>query len=207
MKRADQHDEHRIRERRQRVAYEAARLIARHGLQDYRQAKLKAAQQLGILDDASLPRDAEVQAQLREYQSLFQGAEQPRQLRLRREAALEAMQFFERFQPRLVGSVLDGTADANSPVRLQVFSDDADAFAHFLIDARLPASQLVERRLRLDREQVAGFPAWGFAADGLAFEITVLPPELLRHAPLGADHKPMPRASLAALRKLIAEAG
>src|SRR3990167_1292317 len=190
-------------ERRQRIAFEAARLMARDGMQDPRQAKLRAARQLGIDDEASLPRDADVREQLLGYQRLFRGDEQSRQLQVRREAAVPAMQFFQSFQPRLVGSVLDGTADATSPIRLQVFSDDPELFARFLMDAKLPASQLPEQSLRVDRETRARFPAWAFEADGLAFEIMVLPQALLRQAPLGADAQPMARASLAAVRKLV----
>lgn len=205
MKRADKHGRVAAnRTGRQRIAYEAARLMALHGVQDYHQAKLKAAQHLGIADEAALPRNAEVQAQLRDYQRLFQGDEQPRQLRLRREAALPAMEFFAAFQPRLFGSVLDGTADGHSPICLQAFSDDADEFARFLLESNLPA-KLAERKLHLDREQSISVPAWTFAADGLEFEVSVLPTTLLRQAPLGHDGKPMPRASLTTLRKLLAE--
>jgi len=207
MKRADRHDESRLRARRQRVAYEAARLIALHGVQDYQLAKQKAAQALGISDDASLPRNTEVQDQLRDYQRLFQGDEQPRELRRRREAALEAMKFFERFDPRLVGSVLDGTADTHSPIDLQVFSDDPDEVARFVFEAKPPA-QLRERKLRIGRESVRAFPAWEFSVDGLSIEIVVLPIEQLRQAPLSAvDGKPMQRATPAAVRKLLAEDG
>lgn len=206
MKRADRADPGRLQERRQRIAYEAARLIARHGLQDYQQAKRKAAQQLGFLDDASLPGNAEVLAQLRDYQRLFQADEQPRQLRLLRQAAVPAMQFLERFDPRLVGRVLDGSADAHSPIALQVFCDDVEDFARFLHDARLPATARPEQRLRLDREQAGMFPAWSVVVDGLPFEITVLPSPMLRQPPLSpVDHKPMARATLAALRKLLAD--
>src|SRR3546814_9984626 len=57
MHRARQHAETRVRERRHRLAHEAARLMAEGGIRDFHQAKLKAASRLGILDDASLPRD------------------------------------------------------------------------------------------------------------------------------------------------------
>ena len=192
--------------RRQQVAFEAARLMARQGIQDPREATIRAARQLGIDDEASLPPDAEVREQLLGYRRLFGGDEPSRQLRRRREAAMPAMQFFQSFQPRLVGSVLDGTADAASPIRLQAFSDDPELFARFLMDANLPASQLPDESLRVNRETRARFPAWAFEADGLGFEITVLPNALLRQAPLGTDAQPMPRASLAALRKIL-EAG
>src|SRR3546814_19953739 len=55
-----------------RPAHEAARLIAEGGIRDFHQAKLKAAERLGILDDASLPRNREIEDALREYQRLFQ---------------------------------------------------------------------------------------------------------------------------------------
>lgn len=203
MKREREQRESQLRLRRQQVAYEAARLMARHGLHDPRQAKLRAARQLGIDDEASLPRDADVRAQLLDYQRLFGGDEGSRQLRIRRAAAIPAMEFFQAFQPRLVGSVLDGTADAASPIRLHAFSDDPEAFARFLMDARLPATQLPEQSIRVNRDTRARFPAWAVEADGLGFEITVLPHALLRQAPLGADAQPMARASLAAVRKLV----
>lgn len=207
MKRNDRHREGQLRERRQRVAFEAARLIAQHGLQDYRQAKLRAARKLGILDEASLPRDLDVRDQLREYQRLFRGGEQTGQLRRLREAAVQAMQFFGPFQPRLVGSVLDGTADAHSTVRLQVFSEDADEFARFVLDADMPPSTLAERRLRLSGGETASVPAWRFQADGIEFEVAVLPPGLLRQAPLGDDDQPMARATVATLRGLLEQDG
>ncbi len=204
MKRPGRQDDSRLRERRQRVAFEAARLMARQGVDDFHQAKLKAARQLGIDDEASLPRNVEVQEQLREYQRLFLGQQQPGELRRRREAALQSMEFFAPFQPRLVGSVLDGTADAHSPVCLQVFSDDADAVARYLLDARVPAGLAGQKRLRVSRERHAVFPAWRFSAEGLPFEVTVLPESLLRQAPLDeVDGKPMQRAGAGALRQLI----
>ncbi len=203
MKRERDQRESQLRLRRQQVAYEAARLMARQGLQDPRQAKIRAARQLGIDDEASLPRDADVHAQLLDYQRLFGGDEASRQLRIRRAAAIPAMEFFQSFQPRLVGSVLDGTADAASPIRLHAFSDDPEAFARFLMDARLPATQLPEQSLRVDWDTRARFPAWAFEADGLGFEITVLPHALLRQAPLGMDAQPMARAGVAAVRKLL----
>jgi hypothetical protein len=204
MHRARQHAETRIRERRHRLAHEAARLMAEGGIRDYHQAKLKAAARLGIADDASLPRNREIEDALRQYQRLFQGEAQALGLRQRREAALRALEFFEPFEPRLVGPVLDGTADANAPIALHLYSDDADAVPRFLDDHTIPAEPR-SRRLRLDRERSGEFPVWLFSAEDLTFDLTVLPEAALRQAPLSAiDEKPMPRASLAQLRALLA---
>ncbi len=205
MHRARQHAETRTRERRHRLAHEAARLMAEGGIRDFHQAKLKAAARLGIHDDASLPRNREIEDALREYQRIFLGQGQARALRQRREAAARALEFLAPFEPRLVGPVLDGTADTTSPVLLHAYTDDADAVARFLDEHGIPAEPR-ERQLRLDRERRADLPVWVFGAEDLAFDITVLPLHALRQAPLSSvDERPMRRASLAQLRQLLAE--
>lgn len=205
MHRARQHAATQTRERRHRLAHEAARLMAEGGIRDYHQAKLKAAARLDIHDDASLPRNAEIEDALRQYQRLFAGADHGTQLRQRREAALRAMDFLHAFAPRLCGPVLDGTADINSPVQVQVHSDDADAVQRFLEEHGIPAESRM-RRLRLDRERSLDVPVWVFSAEDLTFDIAVLPYDALRQPPLSAiDEKPMRRASQAQLRDLLSQ--
>ena len=202
---AHAHAQTRIRERRQQLAHEAARLMAEGGIRDYHQAKLKAAQRLGILDDASLPRNREIEAALREYQRLFLGNDQAAAVRLRRDAALRALEFFGNFGPRLVGPVLEGTADGNSAVSLHLHDDDADAVPRWLDEHGIPAESR-SRHVRLDRNRDGDFPVWLFSADSLAFELTVLPADVLRQAPLSAlDGKPMRRASAAQLQAMLAD--
>ncbi|MGY0652181.1 hypothetical protein ACW7GZ_10015 [Luteimonas sp. A537] len=204
MRRARQHAERNTRERRHRLANEAARLMAEGGIRDYHQAKRKAADRLGIHDDASLPRNREIEDALREYQRLFLGDAQAVTLRTRRDAALQALDFFGPFQPRLVGRVLDGTADQHTAVSLHLHIDDADEVTRFLADAGIPA-EAGSRRIRLDRARDCDAPVWTFNADGLAFDLTVLPLDTLRQAPLsGIDERPMPRASRAQLQELLA---
>ena len=202
---AHQHALTRTRERRHRLAHEAARLMAEGGIRDYHQAKLKAAARLGIHDDASLPRNREIEDALREYQRLFQGDFQSRGLRERREAALRALEFFAAFEPRLVGPVLEGTADAGSPVALHLYVDDPKRVPQFLEQHGVPA-EASSRRLRLDRARSADFDVWVFSAEGLTFDLTVLPTDALRQAPLSSvDEKPMKRASASQLRQMLAD--
>jgi len=200
---AHQHAQTRTRERRHRLAHEAARLMAEGGIRDYHQAKLKAAERLGIFDDASLPRNREIEDALREYQRLFQ-PDNVTAVRQRREAALRALEFFRDFEPRLVGQVLEGTADTRSPVTLHLYSDDPDAAPRFLDQHGIPA-EARSRRLRLDRERTGDFPVWVFSAEEITFDVTVLPLDVLRQAPLSStDEKPMRRASATQLRQLLA---
>ena len=205
MHHARQHAETRTRERRHRLANEAARLMAEGGIRDFHQAKLKAAERLGIHDDASLPRNREIEDALREYQRLFHAESQSAGLRQRREAALRALDFFARFHARLVGPVLEGTADANTPVALQLYTDDQEAVPQLLDDSGIPA-ELRTRRVRLDRQRSHDVPVWIFTAEDLSFDLTVLPHDTLRQAPLsGVDEKPMRRASASQLRQLLAD--
>ncbi|BFI97254.1 MAG: hypothetical protein RSP_27640 [Rhodanobacter sp.] len=198
------HASDRQQRNRLRVAQEAARLMSEHGIRDFHRAKLKAAERLGILDEQALPRNQEIEQALREHQRLFHAGSQPQWLQERREAAVEAMRFLARFEPRLVGAVLDGTADAHSAVCLHVFSDDPDAVHRHLHEHGVPF-ETQTRRLRVSRDGQDEFPVLLFAADTLPFDLTVLPHDALRQAPLDrVDEKPMRRASLAAVEELLA---
>jgi len=200
------HAQDRLQRNRLRVAQEAARLMSEHGIRDFHHAKIKAAERLGILDAQALPRNNEIEDALREHQRIFHADSQPQLLQQRREAAVEAMRFLERFDPRLVGAVLEGTADAHSAVCLHLFSDTPESVVLFLEERGVPITQQT-RRLRLTRDEQQEYPVLLFAADGLPFDITVLPRDALRQPPLDRiDEKPMRRASLAAVEELLATA-
>ncbi|AND69852.1 hypothetical protein ATSB10_23980 [Dyella thiooxydans] len=199
------HAHDRLQRNRLRVAQEAARLMSEHGIRDFHHAKLKASERLGILDAQSLPRNDEIERALREHQRIFQADSQPQHLRRCREAAVEAMRFLDDFQPRLVGAVLEGTADAHSAICLHLFSDDPEAVLRFLQGRGVPY-ETQTRRLRTSRDDTAEFPVVLFSADGLSFDLTVLPVDALRQAPVDrVDERPMRRAGLAAVEQLLHE--
>lgn len=203
-----QHSPRRGNERqelRRSVALEAARLISEHGIRDYGHAKRRAADRLGVWDEQALPRNAEIEDALREYQRLFQAVSQPQALRARREGARAAMRFLARFEPRLVGAVLEGTADGHSAICLHLFSDDPDAVQLFLRDRGI-AVETQSRRIRLDHERELLAPVLLFGADDLDFDLTVLPLDALRQAPLDSiNGRPLARASLTSLDSLLRE--
>lgn len=190
-------------ELRARIAIEAARLISESGLRDYQLAKRKAADRLGVGDDFALPKNSEIDAALRQHQRLFHPEEQSQQLRRLRETAVEAMRFFFKFEPRLVGAVLEGTADRHSPICLHLFCDDPDAPASFLNDQGI-AFEEKTRRLHLSRDEFAEFPAIEFAVDAMPINLIIFAYDDLRQAPLDRiDAKPMRRSTLAALQELL----
>lgn len=208
MSRGEHHRIHahdRLQRNRLRIAQEAARLMSEHGIRDFHHAKLKAAERLGILDTQALPRNLEIEQALREHQRLFLASSQPQLLRQRREAAAEAMRFLAAFEPRLVGAVLEGTADAHSAVCLHVYSDDPDAVGLYLREHGVPI-ETQTRRLRYRHGGQPEYPVLLFAADELPFDLTVLPRDALRQAPLDrTDDRPMRRAALAQVEILLAE--
>ena len=191
-------------ELRRRIALEAARLISESGIRDFAMAKRKAAERLGAFDEGSLPKNIEIEEALREHQRLFQADEHPQLVRALREAAREAMQFFARFDPRLVGAVLEGTADRYSAVCLHLFADTPEEVLLALDEQGIDYTESA-RRLRMSRDTQVEFPVLQVARDGTAFDLTIFPRDAIRQAPLDrVDEKPMRRASLAALDELLA---
>src|SRR5882672_11115845 len=122
---------------RVRIAAAAARMMAEDGLDDFALAKRKAARQLGAEDTQALPKNEEIEAELRAYQSLYQGEEQRERINYLRECALEAMRLLEQFRPYLAGAVLKGTAGRYSDIDLQLFTDDGKAVELFLLNRNI----------------------------------------------------------------------
>lgn len=188
---------------RRRIAVEAARLVAEQGLRDFHLAKVKAASNLGLGESAPLPRNSEIDDALREHQRLFQSDSQPRQLARLRAAALEAMEFLSAFQPRLVGAVLEGTADAYSAVCLHVFSDNPDEVAVFLGNHRIPFEQQ-QRSLKASTENTLEVPVFVMSADDTTIDLSVFPLDGLRQAPLDRiSERPMQRAARNTVANLL----
>ena len=197
---------------RQYIALEAARLMAEHGISDYYAAKRKAAQQLGAPDTRNMPSNQEIEEALQEYQRLFKAASQPQWLKQLRAAARHFMGVFEAFQPRLVGSVLSGTAGEHSDINLHLFTDSTEEVGFFLMQEGIPF-ETGERWLRPDNAAPPErFPTYRFMAGEVVMDLTVFPLIGIRQAPRSpVDGRPMQRASLAAVTKLsedgIAEKG
>ncbi len=179
---------------RQMVAQEAARLIVDQGMRDYRTAKIKAAERLGLNNRGSLPGNAEIEAAVGEFHKIFGGEEHEAFLRFMREAALEAMRLLEDFEPRLVGPVLAGTADDNSSVNLHVFADSPEMVA-LSLDDRGYSCRSYERRLKSRQGQVNVYAGFRFTCADARVEATVFPFDGIRQAPISPiDGRPMRRA-------------
>lgn len=188
---------------RKMVAQEAARIIVDQGIQDFRIAKIKAADRLGLNNHGSLPSNCEIQQAVREHHQIFSRESHFDLLLSLRRTALAAMEILSPFSPRLVGPVLNGTAAVNSTINLHVFSDTPELIAMKLDENRL-RWRSYERRLKNRRDHTETFAGYQFHHDDLAIEATVFPIDGIRQAPISpVDGRPMPRADTSAVLKLL----
>jgi len=123
---------------RQLVAQQAARMMAEDGISDYAYAKKKAGRQLGVVEANCLPSNAEIEEEIRLFHEIYNSDNQPQALRQLREDALATMQIFERFNPHLTGSVLDGTAGQYAETHIHLFADSAKDVEIFLLNQQIP---------------------------------------------------------------------
>lgn len=188
--------------RRMEVAAEAARILATEGQRNYRTAKEKAAARLGLSPRAALPSNAEVETELRTRQQLYGGTDHTDRLSDLRNAAVKAMQFFDRFRPKLVGPVLEGTADEHSRISLHLFCEAEEEVARFLMDRNL-GFELETRRIRWHDGNYRDLELIVLEADGNTVELALLAGPAARQAPPSPiDGRPQRRAGVAEVRRL-----
>lgn len=190
---------------RLRIAEEAARILAHDNAQNFRAAKQKAAERLGIHDLRSLPSNEEVESALIAYQRLFGGDRQAQILRELREAAVAAMAFFQKFSPRLVGAVLSGTATEHAEIQLHLFTDQAEEVEWYLMEHKIPFEPIV-RRLVTKGEAYTSLPGLRFLADDVPIEVIIFPLSGLREAPRATPAgEPIKRAPLQSVQALLVD--
>ncbi|NJD26127.1 MAG: hypothetical protein FIB06_12050 [Betaproteobacteria bacterium] len=178
------------------IASAAARLIAEDGITDYAHAKRKAARQLGLPGHAGFPDNAEVEAELRAYRSLYQDEEHSAMLLAMRRSALELLELLDAFSPYLSGSVLDGTAGEHSRIDILLFPDSAKDVEIFLLGRGIAYSHVEPRGDRAEAVLVV-------ETDTVDANLIILPPQFERMAAKHRDGRPRERIRAPALRTLI----
>jgi len=191
-------------DRRSRIAYLAARLMAEDGIEDYALAKRKAARQAGMPEPRELPTNEEVEEALRTYQQIYHHEEHRNRLRVLRETAVRAMRELARFNPHLTGSVLNGNAGKYADVNLQLFTDNEKAVELYLIDRRIPYKSAQSRLY--SGEEMRTVPVYTLSDQGTDIELTVLSTLDLRGSlRTSPEGKNIERAKLQAVEQLLGE--
>ena len=183
---------------RSAIAAAAARLMAEDGISDYHHAKKKAARQLGLPEHTAFPDNAEVEAELRAYRSLYQDEGHAELLAALRHSALELLELLVDFNPWLTGSVLDGTAGEHSHIDILLFADSAKEVEIFLLNRGIevnhvdPRSDKVEAVLQIETDTVDA-------------NLVILSPQLERVSLKHRDGRPRERMRAAELRLSLKE--
>jgi len=109
---------------RKKVAREAATLLYNGLAQEYKQAKEKAAKNLGV---RIIPSNLEVAVELDKIADEIEGPSRKELIAKLRKLALQTMTALSEFSPKLIGSVWRGTCYKGSDIDILIFSTDAEA--------------------------------------------------------------------------------
>jgi len=193
------HESHRpSASHRASIASAAARLIAEDGITDYHQAKRKAARQLGLPEHSPFPDNAEVEAELRAYRSLYQEEGHAELILALRQTALELLDLLAEFRPYLTGSVLDGTAGEHSRIDILLFADSAKEVEIFLLNRGIDVRHVESRNERVEAVLL-------IQTDTVDANLVILSRQQERVSLKHRDGRPRERMRADVLRTLLAE--
>ena len=185
---------------RREIAALAARMIAEDGISDYGFAKRKAARQLGAVNADELPNNAEIDAEVRTYLSVFQDEEHLERQQVMRIAAAEVMRELDAFRPYLTGAVLEGTAGRYAEVEIDLFPESAKEVEIFFLNHSVSYEHREPRRNQPDAPEAILVFDWG----EVPVKLRIYSPDverLSRRSAHGA--RQMDRARLATVEALI----
>ena len=178
------------------IANAAARLMAEDGITDFHLAKKKAARQLGLPDHVAFPDNAEVEAELRAYRSLYQGEEHAELLLALRSTALDLLDLLAPFHPYLTGSVLEGTAGEHSRIDILLFPDSAKEVEIYLLNRGIDVEHADPKNERVEAVLV-------METDTADANLVIMAPSQERVALKYRDGRPRERIRADALRALL----
>ena len=187
---------------RERIAHQAARIIAEDGVTDFGAAKRKAARQVGSPDSRNLPTNEQIESALIRYQALYHASEHQDRLVSLRTLARDSMRLFEHFRPLLVGGLVTGSIGKHSGIQLHLYADSAKDVEMYLLDKGVPFSAKEIRLFVGSQEFMA--PAFDIETDEAVIEICVLSSDHERHpSRMSFEGRPLARASIASLDALL----
>lgn len=188
---------------KQQIAVESARLMSEEGIDNYKFARKKAAQNLRVHNEHAYPDHEEIFAQLKIHQALYQSSSHANLLQDLRNTALKAMKLFQDYNPRLTGSVLNEHAVKHSSIDIQVMADSPEEIAMHLIKHDIPY-QLQEWKLYFSKHKPQATPSYHFYAGTQAINLIVLSESQRKNIPLDPlTGQAMQRVTIKQLQALI----
>ncbi|TQV81068.1 nucleotidyltransferase [Aliikangiella coralliicola] len=186
---------------RRLLVREAARLMYEEGVDQYLDAKRKAAKRILGKQTRDLPSNGEIAEELFQLSQFHQGDELEATLFEMRILAMDVMENLAEFSPRLIGSVSTGKVRQGSDIDLHVFTNSLENLQAHLEAAKWSYS------LKKIWIQKSGRPA-EFTHIYLDFdypvELSIYPENEIRvRGRSSTDGKPIERLSASKLRDLV----
>jgi predicted nucleotidyltransferase len=157
-----------------KVAREAATLLYFGSEKEYKQAKVKAAENLGV---HVLPTNLEVALELDHIAEENEGSSRPERLVHMRREALEIMTILKAYCPVLIGSVWRGTIRRGSDIDIAVYHDEPDEVVTLLRDAGLKILRTERVTVNKRGKTEGSFHIHAESSDNQSVEIVVRPAE------------------------------
>ena len=185
------------------IAQEAAKIIAEKGIQQFGQAKFKAAENLNAMDNGCLPSNSDIEKKLIEYYQLFQTDVHLDHIKSLRKIALDIMHIFDNYQIYLVGPVANGTANVSSAINFHIASEDESEIIQTLTKNDL-THKPYDRKIKFNEKTIKQVNGIKTIYKNTDIELTIFNHKEIRLAPLSKiDNKPMKRIKIKLLQEMI----
>lgn len=183
------------------LAETAAQIMTEESREEWAIARGKAIKRLNLPDrGAHLPSKSEIEAALAARLHLFSGPSHTRWHSRQLAVAVELMQLLLEFRPALVGSVLTGTSNTHSTVRLHAFTDATTQVAIKLIDHQVPYQESETWVIGINH----AIPRFSFVVDDTPASVDVFSLAAERQIPVSTrDGALQQRARLAEVKQLL----
>ena len=185
------------------IAQEAAKMIAEKGIEQFGQAKFKAADNLNVMNNGCLPSNSDIEKKLIEYYQLFQTDVHLDHILSLRKIALDIMHIFDNYQIYLVGPVANGTANVASAINFHIASEDESEIIQTLTKNDL-THKPYDRKIKFNEKTIKLVNGIKTIYKNTDIELTIFNHKEIRHAPLSKiDNRPMNRITVNLLQKMI----
>ena len=186
------------------IRYESARILVDGGSRDFQRVKRKACARLGLSERHNLPTNLEIEESLSDQLQLFSKQSTGNQHTLFLTAAAHLMRQLRDFSPYLTGAALSGVITKRRPIEIHVFASTVEEVCDRLASNSVGFEQTY-KRMRFAKQQYHQISAFRFTDGEINFEVMVFLSSD-PYPPLSTiNGKPMPRASLKRVNKMLAE--
>ncbi len=185
------------------LALESAKIIVSQGIENFSDAKTKAAKKLNIENLGCLPSNYEIEKSLKEHYQLFVPETHADYIKLMREAAIEIMNLFIEFQAYVVGPVVSGTASSSSSINIHLGSEDIYDVTQIL-DKNEMKYKFFDKKIKFNKKVNKVFCGLSLLYRKMVVEIVIFNSRDIKQRPLSRiDGKPIKRLKINSLKKLL----